>query len=71
MTLLGSEACVSFVLCTFFRLVSRCPLMVAMDVGGYFLRVVRLRPGNGGRKPFLSAFVKLILLVRKGLHGQN
>ena len=40
---------VGLVLLVLIRLVSRCPLIVAMDFGGYFLSVCRLSPGMCGK----------------------
>ena len=37
------------------RVVSRCPLIVATDFGGYFANVLRLSLGIGGRYPFRKA----------------
>ena len=36
-------------------MVSKCPLIVALDVGGYFLSSLLVSPGIGGRYPLSSA----------------
>jgi hypothetical protein len=44
----------------FFLLWSKCPLIVAMDLGGYFARVSFVSPGNPIKKSFRSASAKVV-----------
>ena len=53
---LGSFGLVLFI---FLRALSRCPLMVASDFGGYFRSVSLVRPGIGGRYPLSRAVCKV------------
>jgi hypothetical protein len=43
------------VLLVFFLMLSRCPIAVASDLGGFFRKDLGVTPGNGGMKPFTSA----------------
>ena len=52
-------------LCMFLRRVSRCPIVVASEYGGCFLSVSVVSPGNGGRKPWVSALVSVEMAGEK------
>lgn len=43
----------------FWRVWSRCPLIMAIERGGYWRRSWGVSPGNWGRKPFWRAWAKV------------
>ena len=55
----------------FFLVWSRCPLIIAADCGGCFLRVVAVNPGMLGMYPFCSAFSSVLIAGEKNAACMN